>query len=219
MHKARNIYGEYFIPREIEYTYTAQTILNGDVHEDSTIAFLASLEGNIVHAGAGFGDFLPALRSFDRVFAFEPNDLMYECARRTIEANGLTNIVLHPLALSNRNDMGMLCHIDEQGREMGPRSEISVNGTKEIRMVRLDSIVSEKISVIHLDLEGHEFAALEGARGIIEKDRPIVVLEIDTRAVDYNNFMLGMGYSPTRQLIYNSNEQMVFVNTVYSPFK
>jgi FkbM family methyltransferase len=219
MLKARNKYGEYFLPREIEYTYTAQTILNGGVHEESTIAFLASLEGNIVHAGAGFGDFLPALKSFDRVFAFEPNELMYECARKTIEANGLDNIVLYPFALSNQNDMGLLSHIDEQGREMGPRSEISAKGTKIVRMVRLDSIVSEKISVIHLDLEGHEFAALEGARDIIERDRPVIVLEIDTRAVDYNNFMLGIGYSPTKQLIYNSNEQMVFVNTVYSPLK
>jgi hypothetical protein len=42
-------------------------------------------------------------------------------------------------------------------------------------------------------------------------------LEIDTRAVDYNNFMRSINYEPYKQLIYNSNEQMVFVNTVYKP--
>jgi hypothetical protein len=50
---------------------------------------------------------------------------------------------------------------------------------------------------------------------IIERDRPVILLEIDSRAVDYNNYMDSIGYKAHKQLIYNSNERMVFVNTVY----
>jgi hypothetical protein len=96
---------------------------------------------------------------------------------------------------------------------MGPRSEIG-EGIR-IDMIKLDDFLHEKIDLIHLDLEGYEFEALKGAKELIERDKPIIVLEIDTRAVDYNNFMLSINYEPYKQLIYNSNEKMVFVNTVY----
>jgi len=34
---AKNQWGQYSIPEEISYTYTAQFILNGGVHEETTI--------------------------------------------------------------------------------------------------------------------------------------------------------------------------------------
>lgn len=35
----KNEYGLYSIPKEISYTYTAQLILDGGVHEDTTIKY------------------------------------------------------------------------------------------------------------------------------------------------------------------------------------
>jgi hypothetical protein len=61
---------------------------------------------------------------------------------------------------------------------------------------------------------GTLFEAIKGAKELIERDKPIIVLEIDARAVDYNNFMLSINYEPYKQLIYNSNEKMVFVNII-----
>ena len=77
---AKNKWGLFSIPSEIRYTYTAQTILEGQVHEDSTIDFIKSIGGNIIHAGTGFGDFLPALQNCSKVWTFEPNPLMFESA-------------------------------------------------------------------------------------------------------------------------------------------
>lgn len=215
MIKAQNKYGVYVIPEEISYTYTAQTIINGDVHEPTTIEFIQSVGGNVVHAGAGFGDFLPALKDCNRVFVFEPNPLMYQCTLQTILLNNLTNVSLYKQALGESFCKSSLKNIDESGLEMGPRSEIG-EGIR-IDMIKLDDFLVEKIDLIHLDLEGYEFEALKGAKELIERDKPIIVLEIDTRAVDYNNFMRSINYEPYKQLIYNSNEQMVFVNTVYKP--
>jgi len=215
MIKAHNKYGVYVIPEEISYTYTAQTIINGDVHEPTTIEFIQSVGGNVVHAGAGFGDFLPALKDCNRVFVFEPNPLMYKCTLQTIMLNNLTNVSLYKQALGESNCKSSLKNIDESGLEMGPRSEIGEGIT--IDMIKLDDFIVEKIDLIHLDLEGYEFEALKGAKELIKRDKPLIVLEIDTKAVDYNNFMRSINYEPYKQLIYNSNEQMVFVNTVYKP--
>ena len=210
----KNEYGTYSVPNEIHYTYTAQTIINGNVHEPTTIEYLKSIGGNIIHAGTGFGDFLPALKNFN-VFTFEPNQLMYHAALETIKLNNLTNVTIYPYAIGDYDGENKLKHIDQLGQEMGPRSEIG-DGIV-VKQVKLDTIIpkSTKIDVIHLDLEGYEFEALKGAKEIIERDKPIIVLEIDSRAVDYNNFMESINYKPIKQLIYNSNENMVFVNTVY----
>lgn len=215
---AKNIYGTYSIPMEIEYTYTAQTIIEGGVHEDTTIEYIQSIGGNVIHAGTGFGDFLPALKNCNKVYTFEPNNLMYSSAKKTISLNNLTNVELYPQAIGDYNGNVSLKHIDEKGLEMGPRSEININGIR-VPIVKLDSIIPDdvKIDLIHLDLEGYEFRAIRGAMNIIERDKPIIILEIDTRAVDYNNYMDNIGYKTHKQLIYNSNERMVFVNTVYIP--
>jgi len=214
----KNEYGLYSIPKEVEYTYNAQFILDGGVHEDTTIDYIKSIGGNIIHAGSGFGDFLPALKNCDKVFTFEPNQLMYKSSLETISLNELKNVEIFPYAIGNYDGVGTLKHIDENGLEMGPRSEMSTDGI-EVKMVKLDSIIPKdfKISLIHLDLEGYEFEAINGSKEIIERDKPIIVLEIDTRAVDYNNFMISLGYVTHKQLIFNSNERMVFVNTVYIP--
>ena len=216
--QGKNKYGVYSIPKEIAYTYNAQTILDGDVHEDTTIDYIRSICGNIIHAGSGFGDFLPALKNCDKVWAFEPNKLMYESSLSTISLNQLDNVEIFPYAIGEYDGECTLQHIDENGLEMGPRSEIGDVGYG-VEMVKLDSIIPKdcKISLIHLDLEGYEFEALKGAKEIIERDKPIIVLEIDSRAVNYNNFMLSLNYVTHKQLIYNSNERMVFVNTVYLP--
>ena len=215
MLKSQNKYGIYSIPEEIEYTYTAKTIIDGGVHEETTIEYIKSIGGNIIHAGAGFGDFLPALKDCNKVFTFEPNPLMYQCCLETINLNNLTNISLYTYALGEYDGKSELKIKDKSGLEMGPRSEIG-DGIG-IKMVKLDTFIVEKIDLIHLDVEGYEFEALKGAKELIERDKPIIVLEIDARAVDYNNFMLSINYEPYKQLIYNSNEQMVFINTVYKP--
>jgi len=211
----KNEYGTYSVPNEIHYTYTAQTIINGNVHEPTTIEYLKSIGGNIIHAGTGFGDFLPALKDCN-VFTFEPNQLMYHAALETIKLNNLNNVTIYPYAIGDYDGENTLKHIDQLGQEMGPRSEIG-DGIV-VKQVKLDTIIpkSTKIDVIHLDLEGYEFEALKGAKEIIERDKPIIVLEIDSRAVDYNNFMESINYKPIKQLIYNYNDIMVFVNTIYT---
>lgn len=222
----QNQYGWVCLPRSSTHTYTSQALLAGRVHEPTTIEYLLEHHGgeDIVHAGAGFGDFLPALGKAcsGKIWAFEPNLENYRSARKTIELNGLTNIVLQNLALGAQPGAAQLRVMDGEAA-MGPRSEICDGETVlahesqpcEIRT--LDELLPEApVAIIHLDIEGYEFEALRGAAGLIARCRPLIVLEIDGRALDYNRFMASIDYRPVEQLIYNAGE-MVFVNTVYAP--
>lgn len=217
MIKAENKFGLYFIPEGTEYTYTASKIIAGGVHEPETIDFIqnAAQDMAIIHAGAGFGDFLPAFKNLKWVYTFEPNPLNRSAVHATVEANALHNITVLPYALGSYQGTGNLQVEDDLGREMGVRSEIALEG-EPVFITTLDSIIpeNEPISIIHLDLEGYEFEALDGARKIIDKWHPIVILEIDKRAVDYNNYMEKLGYYPTQHLVYDSGP-MIFVNTIY----
>lgn len=217
MIKAKNEYGWHFIPDGTEYTYTASKIISGGVHEPETIEFIreAAADKAIIHAGAGFGDFLPALKDLRWVYTFEPNPLNLEAVRASVEANGLQNISVIPCALGSYEGVIDIQVTDDLGRPMGVRTEVASDG-HQVCVTTMDAVIPEDvpISIIHLDLEGYEFEALDGARKIIDKWHPIVILEIDKRAVDYNNYMEKLGYYPAQHLVYDSGP-MIFVNTVY----
>lgn len=46
---------------------------------------------------------------------------------------------------------------------------------------RLDSLTREKVSFVKIDVEGHEEAAIAGASELIERDRPVLLVEIEDR--------------------------------------
>jgi len=230
---AKNIHGIYAVPIESAYTFTSSTILRGRVHEPCTIDYIVQNcgTGDIIHAGAGFGDFLPALSKacVGNVFTFEPNTVNCQACQETIHLNNLTNVALSKHGISHESSHRHL-RIKEDALALGVRSEltepldtltrrylIESAQVQEVSVDTLDNLVlphSQRVSIIHLDIEGYEFDALFGAKKLIERDHPIIILEIDGRALDYNRQMKEIGYKPAAQLIYDAGE-MVFVNTVY----
>lgn len=222
---AKNKFGTYCVPNSSAYTYTSKKILNGGIHEPSTIKFIQNNHKNkdIIHAGACFGVFFPALKEIPgKVWSFEPNEENFFCAQKTIELNKIENVNLFNCGLGKESFDGFI-KIKENGIYLGPRSYTEETPSKDslpIKIVALDDIIPQEkeISIIHLDVEGYEFQILEGAKKIIEKNSPLIILEIDEKPVKYNEFMANIGYYPFKQLIYNAKD-MVFVNTVYKKGK
>ena len=223
---AENQHGKYCVPVSSSYTFTSQAILNGNVHEPDTIRFITENcgDGDIVHAGAGFGDFLPGIAKIckETIWTFEPNQENYFCAKKTIEINKLTNVNLFNLGLGRRRGSSFL-RVGQNNKKLGPRCEIchdekhaQSHELEQIEMTSLDSIIPQEtnVSIIHLDVEGYEEEVLNGAVKIINKNSPLIILEIHTEALKYNEFMESIGYYPIKHLIYDAGP-MVFVNTVY----
>jgi FkbM family methyltransferase len=189
---ASNQHGTYCVPRSSLHRPVARTIRDAHVWEPKTLDLVrsANADGDIVHAGTFFGDFIPALaRSRNAgalVWAFEPNQENHRCAAVTIELNDLENVVLTHAGLSAHSDTALLATSDRHGVPLGGGSRLvddpsSVDGLRneQVNLVAIDDVLTDdrQVAVIQLDVEGHEQEALTGAIMTIERCRPLIVLE------------------------------------------
>ena len=187
-----NEYGGYCVPESSRHRPATQKILSNKVHEPRTIEFIRAncRDGDIVHAGAYFGDFLPALstRCSDgsKIWAFEPNSENFRCAKKTLEINGIVNVELMRAGLGAERGSSRIKVTDNKGRALGGGSRITLNlesnsqGSEPIDIVTVDEVVGVRrsVSIVQLDVEGHEKEALMGALETIRRCRPILILEV-----------------------------------------
>jgi FkbM family methyltransferase len=189
---ATNEYGTYCVPQASQHRPVAQAILLSRVWEEDTLDLVrdADLEGDIVHAGTFFGDFLPALaRSRTNgalVWAFEPGGENFRCAERTVLLNDLHNVVLTHAALGSEPGTALLQTTNNDGVPLGGASRLlrdpmsaGAGPKEEVQVVAVDEVIGRdrRVAVIHFDVEGHERFALTGAMQTIERCRPLIVLE------------------------------------------
>lgn len=218
-----NKYGGYCVPESSQHRPAAQLILSGDVWEPKTIEYIMANCGNgdVVHAGTYFGDFLPAVSKGcslnSRIWAFEPNPENYRCAKITLEINNISNVVLENAGLGAKKDNLNMRTADKHGRALGGESIIidnnqaDVTGIESIEIVALDDVIGQdrEISIIQLDVEGHEKEALTGALMTIQRSRPIIILEDWPRGVLFESDwfsenILSLGYRHVKDIHENA---------------
>jgi len=168
-------------------------VLQSRVREADTLQLIgdADRDGDVVHAGTYFGDFIPALsRSRESgaiVWAFEPSRENYRCAQITTMLNDLDNVVLTHAALdSHDGGSAILQTSNPQGVPLGGESRIVIDPDRargqtkeEVQLVTVDEVIARdrRVAIIQLDVEGHEQRALAGAIKTIERWRPLIVVE------------------------------------------
>lgn len=188
-----NKYGGYCVPESSRHRPAARKILSNDVFEPQTIELIRVHcgEGDIVHAGTYFGDFLPALSDAaapgSKIWAFEPNSENYRCARITLEINGIDNVALTNAGLGAKRERRLMQTADGDGRPLGGASRIiddhhgeKIAEAEAVQVMTIDDVVGRdrQVSVIQLDVEGHEKAALRGALATIRRCLPALILEV-----------------------------------------
>jgi len=191
---AYNRFGGYCIPSTAKHRPAAQRVFAGLVWEESTIEYIMAHcgDGDVITAGTFFGDFLPALsRGIAHgatLWAFEPNPESYRCAAMTGLINDLRNVNLMHAALGEKRGEGELIIADFEGKALGGVSQMrGAIGNERARgehavpvtVVAIDDVVPDTslVSVLQLDVEGAESAALTGAMATIRRGRPRLVLE------------------------------------------
>jgi len=206
---AYNNYGGYCIPISSLHRPASQATLRGEIWEKDTIDFINSNSGNgdVIHAGTYFGDFLPALSrgsSSSTVWAFEPNLENFKCANITKQINNLENIKLTNAGLGETKGSVLMMTKDKKGKSMGGSStiidnnDLSVPGyTETVKIISIDEFIpkSRNISVIQLDVEGYEKQALTGALKTIQRCLPILIIEILPDLDWFKNNILSLGYN------------------------
>jgi len=150
------------------------------------LAILAQLlpgGGTSIDVGANRGVFAYALADIaDRVVAFEPNPDYAFFARWMLRGRA----ELHEVALSDESgrgtlyvpfsDQGMVLHL--AGSLKRTHSQFHSINTYDVEVRTLDDFNLMDVRFIKVDVEGSEREVLEGARGTIARDRPIMLLEL-----------------------------------------
>jgi FkbM family methyltransferase len=131
-----------------------------------------------------------AKRDGRKVYAFEPVSYLYKLSKKNIELNNLEDfVVLKKAALSNE-DGATDIYVESIRSSIVPytKGHFDHNKIEKVPTVKLDNYFlnysNEKIGLIFLDVEGYELYALQGALGIIKRDRPYLILEISPKILE-----------------------------------
>lgn len=150
---AYNDYGGYCIPDSSSDRPAAVAVLSGRVYEPKTIEYMRQNcgEGDILHAGTFFGDFIPglsgAVNEKSKILAFEPNLESYHCAMITLEFNLIQNVILNHAGLGEKKGVLEFKSIAEDGTSLGGGSRFVREGssghanTDEVAVFTIDEIM------------------------------------------------------------------------------
>ena len=133
-----------------------------------------------IDAGANIGNHsLFFSRIFERVFSFEPNKEVFKLL--AINAASVSNVKPFNLGLSDKKETSK-AFVDKGNLSSGKIVE-DLDSNDIFQVEKLDNFKSEnnlaKISYLKIDIEGHEEAALRGAKEILISDSPVVSLEME----------------------------------------
>lgn len=157
--------------------------VRGDYEAYNLPAFLEAVgEGDVVFdVGAHVGYFtaIASLRvgPAGRVVAFEPRPVNLGLLRRHVQVNDLDNVTVVEAGVGRGSGTARF----EEGTGSGT-GKIADQGELTVRVVRLDDVVGEdglpEPDFIKIDVEGGELDVLEGARGLLERARPRLLVGI-----------------------------------------
>ena len=149
------------------------------------------------------------------IHSFEPNPVIYKDLKRTLPLI-INNLKLYNYALSDKNitknlripirnlKVNKLNY--EEFYEMGKATIHEENKFENFENFKVECKILDEfkfdnsISFIKIDVEGHEISVLNGAKNIIKKFKPNLLIEIEERyskkkVKDTINFVCSFGYN------------------------
>lgn len=139
------------------------------------------------------------------VVAFEPNLELVSLLERSLRINGMSNVELRRLAASSHEgSLQFRTHPELSG--WGHVSSDEVPAAKHKACIYSSSVPAstltvhlatyERVHLIKIDAEHHEMAILNGARELIERCKPMLIIEHHPDAADDEIvWLLARGYS------------------------
>lgn len=192
--------------------YIDRWLFTGADFEPATVDLIRkylSKDDNFLDIGANIGYFslIAAMQISDRgtVYAFEPTPLTISRLKKNVLLNNLSNIKVIEKAVSNENGIVKFKTPSDSIRNSGRSSmrDIEENFSElTVETVSIDSMLNklEKITLIKMDIEGAEGLALEGMHKLLERDRPVIILELS------DGYLKQMGYSSKMILDFLKNK-------------
>lgn len=164
--------------------YIDRTLYYLHVWEGYTTTFVASClrPGMVViDAGANIGWYTLAMARAvgpsGLVYAFEPADEELTRLRSNVRLNELENVRIKPLALAENEGWATLSDTLDAG------TTYVGGGKRRIATTSLDRLVADeelkRVDFIKMDVEGSELRVLRGARELLRRFRPMLMVELE----------------------------------------
>ena len=147
------------------------------------------------------------------VHAFEPTPRTFEQLRANVELNGFTCVQLNQLAVADKSGTSTFYLYSQCGMNSMRRQDWVGKPLEQIvvETVSLDEYVQAKnlqrVDLLKIDVEGAELLVLKGARSLLcRQNPPVVVCEFTNKttrnfgyqAISLRNFLESLGYHLSR---------------------
>lgn len=176
--------------------------------EDQKLALMRSLlppDGVFVDIGANVGLFTVAMASRlenGRVWAYEPVPENVRKLQNNVRINGFTNVRVRPVAVGDRVDSVQLrVPPDHSPGSTSSIAEIAgrpnwVPVGPPVEQVTLDTDFKlDRLELIKIDVQGQEYAVLDGASEVIRRFRPRIIVEMGSAAESVRDWASENGYA------------------------
>ena len=123
---------------------------------------------------------------FQRVYAFEPTPILQDCFERNVlthPTEARTNVQLIKTALSNVSGDGALISFetDNSGHTHLAPSDPNkhIDGAQHLHVTTtvLDEYLIPDVDAIKIDVEGFEYAVIQGGENLIRRCKPVICIE------------------------------------------
>ena len=207
--KKSNKFGNFFIslPRHISF------YLDDVGYEKNTFNYIRSLDKNLLlnktflDIGGNIGIYSLFLKKNynSKIMIFEPDNNNLELLYKTLKKNKFKNFFIFPFAISDKIaikkmliDDGMGCAGSISDHRNIPQQRMKLNEFKNVITVKLDDVNDlnlDDLSLVKIDVEGHELEVIAGMINIIKKYLPILIVEINKNNLEnIKNLLFPLNY-------------------------
>jgi FkbM family methyltransferase len=138
----------------------------------------------VVDVGANIGRYTAHMGACvgrsGRVLAFEPVAVSFALLAANVRATGLRNVTLFNVALSSAAGVSSMTvpAYEDSTLDNYYRAHISDEGEHPVMCLPLDAIpIPKPVRLVKIDAEGHDLQVLRGMEALLQKDRPILIVE------------------------------------------
>lgn len=184
LHFARQIHSGRFTTSEPEYAHLEEWVTSGDW---------------VIDVGANVGHYTVQLSRLagpsGRVLAFEPVRDTFELLAHIVSITEASNVSLFNVAASYQIGIaGMSAPQFASGLTNYYMAHLTRGDTEfNVLTIPIDSLIPPKrVTLIKIDVEGHELQALRGMQALLQRDAPRLIVE--GRSMEVESFLIGLGY-------------------------
>jgi FkbM family methyltransferase len=159
--------------------------------------------------GANVGSwalFLAGLKPpIEQIICFEPDQTNRKLLELNLERNAISRVRVMPIALSSESGSGTFMSDPitgstgslEQGESFIGKYYGQQSVATTVTLKTVDELIAEGLAApdfLKIDVEGHEWSVLQGARQMLARHRPILMIEVTAHAAEIGALLAELNY-------------------------